>query len=227
MSANIEAIEIETAPHPTSSVIWLHGLGADGYDFVPVVEELDLAGLAPIRFIFPHAPMRPITVNGGMVMRGWYDITSIDFDTRREDESGIRASAAILERFVARENERGIADRRIVLAGFSQGGAIVLHGGLRHPRRLAGIIALSTYLPLASTLVAECAQANRDVPLFMAHGLFDAVIPFDLGANSHELLLGGGYRVEWHQYQMDHAVCDEEINDIGAWLRRVLPMEEA
>ncbi len=222
MNAMTTPIEIETAPNPHSSVIWLHGLGADGNDFVPIVEELDLAGLAPIRFIFPHAPMRAITINGGMVMRGWYDILSLDFDSRREDEAGVRESAAILTDLVARENTRGIDDRRIVLAGFSQGGAIVLHAGLRHQRRLAGILALSTYVPLASTLMAESGKANRDVPLFMAHGIFDAVIPFDLAANSHELLLGGGYRVQWHEYEMDHAVCTQEIDHVGAWLRGVL-----
>lgn len=222
MTADLPAIEIETAPAPQACVILLHGLGADGSDFVPVVEELDLAGVPPLRFIFPHAPLRAVTINGGMVTRAWYDILSLDFAMRRTDEQGIRASAETLERLIARENARGIADARIVVAGFSQGGAIVLHGGLRHARRLAGILALSTYVPLATTLAAEAAAANRDVPIFLAHGSQDDVIPFSASEASRDLLYAAGYDVEWHEYEMGHAVCREEIRDMGAWLRRVL-----
>lgn len=222
MSDFLQTIEIETAPQPEAAVIWLHGLGADGNDFVPIVDELDLRGMPALRFVFPNAPMRPVTINGGMVMRAWYDITNLEFAARQEDEPGIRDSARILSRLIARENVRGIMEARIVVAGFSQGGAIVLHGGLRHPARLAGILALSTYLPLAATLAAESSAANRDTPIFMAHGAQDAVIPFAAAHRSQNQLRGAQYRIEWHEYPMDHAVCVEEIRDLNAWLRACL-----
>jgi phospholipase/carboxylesterase len=218
----LPAVEIETAPRPEAAIIWLHGLGADGHDFEPVVDQLGAAHLPPLRFVFPHAPFRAVTINGGMRMRAWYDITSIDFDQRREDEAGIRASSNQLSALMARENERGIADERIVLAGFSQGGAIVLHCGLRHPRRLAGILALSTYLPLAATLGAEAQDANHHTPMFLAHGWSDGVIPFHLGQTSAQTLLKAGYAVDWHAYAMEHGVCLEELAAIGDWLAQVL-----
>lgn len=220
----LDAVEIETGPAPRASVIWMHGLGADGHDFEPIVPELSLPK-GPIRFIFPHAPHRPVTINGGMRMPAWYDILepTLDPASRREDAQGIRGSQAQVEALVARERERGVPDSRIVLAGFSQGGAIALHTGLRHPARLAGIMALSTYLPLQSTLAAEASPANRDVPVFMAHGLVDPVVVPVRATASRDLLLGAGYGVQWHEYPMPHAVCAEEIADIGAWLRRVLP----
>jgi phospholipase/carboxylesterase len=216
------AIEVETGPEPQAAIIWLHGLGADGHDFEPVVRELNLEALPPLRFVFPHAPMRPITVNGGMTMRGWYDVTSIDFGERQEDEAGIRDSANRLAAMMARENERGIDDARIVLAGFSQGGAIALHAGLRHPRRIAGILALSTYLPLRSTVPAEAHPNNRSTPIFMAHGWSDAVIPVDLAQLSARSLTEAGYSLDWHAYAMDHSVCLEELNAISRWLAGVL-----
>ena len=218
----LPAVEIETGPQPTHAVIWLHGLGADGHDFEPLVAEFDATRLPPTRFVFPHAPLRPITVNGGYVMRSWYDIVSLDFAQRREDAQGVRDSARQVERLIAHENARGVIDRHIVLAGFSQGGAIVLHTGLRHPRRLAGILALSTYLPLADTVAAERHAANRDVPIFMAHGDRDAVIPYTFGERSGAFLAGLGHSVAWHRYHAEHALCLEELHDIEAWLRTTL-----
>lgn len=218
----LPAVEIETRSPPTHTVIWLHGLGADGHDFEPIVDELDPDRLPGIRFIFPHAPIRPVTINGGYPMRAWYDIVSSDFSQRREDPRGVRESARLLENLIARENARGIADDHIVLAGFSQGGAIALHTGLRHPRRLAGILALSTYLPLADSFIAEADAANHDVPIFMAHGHGDTVIPYDFALRSSELLQATGYALEWHPYFADHTVCLEEIRDIETWLARVL-----
>ncbi len=218
----LPGIEIETGPAPRHAVIWLHGLGADGNDFVPVVEALDHRRLPPTRFILPHAPSRPVTINAGYVMPAWFDILSLDFAGRREDAEGVRQSAALVEALVARENARGIEDSRIVLAGFSQGGAIVLHAGLRHPRRLAGILALSTYLPLAGTLAAEASPANRDLPLFLAHGEDDPVIPYAFGRQSGQLLEGLGYPARWHGYPMEHEVCMEEIRDLEGWLAEVM-----
>jgi phospholipase/carboxylesterase len=220
VSRVLETLEIETAPDPQASVIWLHGLGADGHDFEPIPHELDLASAA-VRFVFPHAPMMPVTINQGFVMRAWYDIVATDLG-RREDEAGIRASQAALEELVARERERGIPTRRIVLAGFSQGGAIALQTGLRHPERLAGIMALSCYVPIASTVAGEAHAANRDVPIFMAHGDLDPVVPIARARESRALLEGLGYPVEWHEYRMPHSMCVEEIARLGAWLRRIL-----
>lgn len=218
----LPAVEIETGANPPCAVIWLHGLGADGHDFEPIVDELDLADLPAIRFVFPHAPMRPVTINGGYVMRAWYDIVSLDFSDRREDPQGVRESALQIEALIARENSRGIADEHIVLAGFSQGGAVALHAGLRHKQRLAGILALSTYLPLADTLPAEANVANRAVPIFMAHGRGDTVIPCALGQRSGERLQIMGYPLQWHTYNAEHTVCMEELRDIETWLHGLL-----
>jgi phospholipase/carboxylesterase len=202
----------------------MHGLGADGNDFVPIVRELDLSGLDPIRFIFPHAPMRPVTINNGYVMRAWYDVSYGDLEGRskRADERGVRASQAEIARLLDHERGRGIASRRIVLAGFSQGGAIALQTGLRYPHPLAGIMALSTYLPCAESMPEEAAPANAGLAVFMAHGTEDPVVPYAMGANSCEYLGKLGYAVEWHEYAMPHSVCLEEVRDISAWLRGVL-----
>jgi phospholipase/carboxylesterase len=224
MQKPLETIEIESGKNPTASVIWLHGLGADGNDFVPIVGELGLDGSPAVRFVFPHAPMRPVTINNGYVMRAWYDVSFGDLEgkSRRADEQGVRESQAQINALIGREEQRGIAAASILLAGFSQGGAIALHTGLRHPRKLAGMIALSTYLPLAETLPSEASAANTSTPVFMAHGLFDPVVPLAMGAGSMTLLAGLGYSVAWRQYPMPHSVCAQEIEDIGDWLRRVL-----
>ena len=216
----LEAIEIETAPSPSRAVIWLHGLGADGHDFVDVVPALGLRD-TPLRFVFPHAPMMAVTINHGMVMRAWYDVRG-DAGVRREDEPGVRASQARIEALIAREKARGVAAERLVLAGFSQGGAMALHTGLRHPERLAGVMALSCFLPLADRVAAEASAANRDVPIFMAHGSYDPVIPLARAEESRGLLQSLGYAVEWKEYAMPHSVCPEEVTDIGDWLGRVL-----
>jgi len=215
----LDAIEIETGKNPTASVIWLHGLGADGNDFAPIVPELRLPK-AGIRFVFPHAPVRPVTINAGMRMRAWYDIA--DGANRREDERGVRASQVLIEALIAREKERGTKAGRLVLAGFSQGGAIALHAGLRHPERIAGIMALSAYVPVGEKLSAERSTANRDVPIFMGHGSDDPIIPLVRAEQSRNLLKSLGYPVEWHEYGMPHSVCPEELTDIGTWLRKVL-----
>ncbi|HEX6154928.1 MAG TPA: alpha/beta fold hydrolase [Burkholderiales bacterium] len=209
----MEAIEIETGPNPTAAVIWLHGLGADGHDFEPIVPELELP--KSVRFVFPHAPIRPVTINQGMRMRAWYDI--FQFGGGAEDDAGIRASQKSIEQLIAREK-----GRRIVLAGFSQGGAIVLQTALRHPERLAGLMALSTYLPLAATLESERSVANRDLPIFMAHGKFDDIIPIDRARQSRDFLKKLNYQVEWREYPMPHSVCAEEIRDISEFLVRIL-----
>jgi phospholipase/carboxylesterase len=209
----MDAVEIETGPEPRAAVIWLHGLGADGHDFEPIVPELDL-DLA-VRFVFPHAPVRPVTINNGMRMRAWYDI--FQFGGGPEDEAGIRASQKIVEALIAAE--RG---KKVVLAGFSQGGAIVLQAALRHAEALAGVLALSTYLPLAGKLQAEASSANRAVPIFMAHGQYDEIIPIDRAEASRDALQRLGYAVEWHAYPMPHSVCAPEIADISRFLNRVL-----
>jgi phospholipase/carboxylesterase len=219
MPEPLAAIEIETGKNPAASIIWLHGLGADGNDFAPIVPELRLPKTA-IRFVFPHAPVQPVTINGGMRMRAWYDIS--DGANRREDERGVRASQALIETLIGREKERGTKAERLVLAGFSQGGAIALQTGLRHPERIAGIMALSTYVPVGETLTAEASAANRDVPIFMAHGSYDPVIPLGRAEQSRGLLQSLGYPVEWREYGMPHSVCPEELADIGAWLGKVL-----
>jgi phospholipase/carboxylesterase len=217
----LEAIELATGPAPRAAVIWLHGLGADGHDFEPVVPQLGLpAGLA-VRFVFPHAPRIPVTINGGAVMRAWYDVRAAD-GARRQDAAGVRRSAEQLTALIAREVGRGVAARRIVLAGFSQGGAMALHTGLRHPERLGGILALPCFLPLADTVATEAAGPNRDVPVLMAHGTQDAMIPISRGRQSRDRLLALGYRVDWREYPMPHSVSAEEIADVGDWLGRIL-----
>ena len=221
MSGLLPSIELTTGANPTASVIWLHGLGADGNDFVPVVSELGLPPPLAVRFIFPHAPMQPVTLNGGFVMRAWYDIAAADLSLR-EDEAGVRQSQREIEKLIAREKTRGIPAGKIVLAGFSQGGAIALQTGLRHPERLAGVLALSAYLPLPWTLAAEASAANADVPIFMAHGVVDPTIPLLLANLSRQRLELQGYQVEWHPYLMPHSLCPEEIRDIGIWLKHVL-----
>jgi phospholipase/carboxylesterase len=217
----LEALEVETAPSPRAAVIWMHGLGADGYDFVDIPPLLRLPESLAVRFVFPHAPMQPVTINGGMVMRAWYDVRH-DAGARREDEAGIRASQQHIEALIAREKARGVTTARLVLAGFSQGGAMALHTGLRHGEPLAGIMALSCFLPLAERLAGEASAANRDTPIFLAHGTHDPVIPLVRARHAHEVLAGLGYRVEWHEYPMPHSVCDAELRDIGAWLAKIL-----
>ncbi len=218
----LPAVELEPATTAGATVIWLHGLGADGHDFEPIVPELGLPEGHGVRFVFPHAPKIPVTLNGGFVMPAWYDIQSLD--VRGQDEAGIRRSSAAIEELIARELERGIASERIVLAGFSQGGAIALFTGLRHPRRLAGIMALSTYLVAPDALESELAEANRTTPIFQAHGTLDPMVPHRLGTASRDWLVDRGWAVEFHDYPMAHQVCLEEIEAIGAWLRQVLEL---
>jgi len=222
MTAQLLAcVELETGAHPNAAVIWLHGLGADGNDFVPIVEEMRLPPALTIRFVFPHAPVRPVTLNGGMAMRAWYDIYAANL-SERADLAGVRASQAQVEALIARERTRGIAANRIVVAGFSQGGAIALHTGLRHAERLAGIVALSTYLVRADDLAVEASAANREVPIFMAHGTLDPVVRLEWGEASRGALAANGYRVEWHTYGMPHSVVWDEIEAISTFLARVL-----
>jgi phospholipase/carboxylesterase len=212
---SVDAIQIETGARPEAAVIWLHGLGADGHDFEPIVPELRLK--KPLRFVFPHAPVRPVTINQGMRMRAWYDILQLGGGP--EDEAGLRASQKITEELI---RAQGLPARKIVLAGFSQGGAIVLQTALRYPERLAGVIALSTYLPLASTLAAERSEANRDIPIFMAHGQYDDLIPIQRARQSREYLEKLGYKIEWHEYPMPHSVCAPEIADLSAFLSEII-----
>ena len=211
----MEAIQIETGPRPEAAVIWLHGLGADGHDFEPIVPELELT--KPVRFVFPHAPVRPVTINNGMRMRAWYDI--YQFGGGREDDQGLRASQKLVDELI---RAQGLPPEKIVLAGFSQGGAIVLQTGLRHAERLAGIMALSCYLPIASTVAAERSAANRSIPIFMAHGAYDDIIPIQRAQQSRAALESLGYAVEWHDYPMPHSVCAPEIADISAFLSKVI-----
>lgn len=217
----LDTIEIETSDNPTAAVIWMHGLGADGNDFVPIVGELDLTGCPGIRFVFPHAETMPVTINNGYVMRAWYDILGMDL-VRREDEAGLRASQRRIEDLIMREVARGISADNIVLAGFSQGCAMTLQTGLRHPHKLAGLICLSGYLPLAGTVAAERSDANRQTPIFMAHGRGDGVVTINRAEASRDLLKELGYEIDWHEYLMPHSVCAEELDDIGLWLKQVL-----
>jgi phospholipase/carboxylesterase len=222
MSAELlPCVELETAANPTASVIWLHGLGADGNDFVPIVPELRLPAALPQRFVFPHAPVRPVTINNGVRMRAWYDISAADLNNRA-DLTGVQQSQRQLETLIEREVTRGIAAARIILAGFSQGGAIALYTGVRHAQRLAGIIALSTYLVAADKLPVDAASINRSLPIFMGHGTADPIVRFEWGDASRRALQAAGYRVEWHTYPMEHSVCLEEIQAVSAWLQRVL-----
>ncbi len=224
-----QTVEIETGANPDGSIIWLHGLGADGHDFEPIVPELQLPASLALRFVFPHAPVRPVTINGGMSMRAWYDIYSLD-RAGAVDEQGVRDSGDITTSLVRREQERGVAADRIVLAGFSQGGAIALHAALRYPERLAGLMALSTYLPLSSSLDSEVVDnpdaVNKDIPIFMAHGTFDPVLPMQMGTDSRDLLRDRGFEIEWRDYPMAHAVCAEEIAHIRRWLLEVFGVAE-
>jgi len=220
--AALETIEAESGPHPSATVIILHGLGADGNDFVPIAQELDLDALGPVRFIFPHAPVIPVTINGGYRMRAWYDILGSEMQGR-EDEPGLRQSRAAIEELLVREEqERGMPSERIVLAGFSQGCAMALLAGLRHGPRLAGIAGLSGYLPLAKTTAAERSPANRDAPIFLAHGTLDDIVLPERGEASRDALLALGCPLEWHSYPMGHSVSMEEIADLNAWLLKVL-----
>jgi phospholipase/carboxylesterase len=217
----LSCVEREPPSPAVAAVVWLHGLGADGHDFVPMVPELGLPADHGVRFVFPHAPRIPVTLNGGLVMPAWYDIKSLD--VRGQDEAGIRRSDTEVRHLIAREVERGIEPSRIVLAGFSQGGAIALFTGLRHPERLAGIMALSTFLVAPESLDAEATDANRRVPIFQAHGTLDPMVPHALGTMTRDWLTERGWKVEAHDYPMAHQVCREEIVAIGEWLRRVLP----
>jgi len=220
-SPELETLEGATGEHPVASVIVLHGLGADGSDFVPVAEALDLSAVGAVRFVFPHAPVRPVTINGGYRMRAWYDILGTDLQ-RREDEAGLRESARAIAALIDRERERGIAAHRIVLAGFSQGCAMTLLTGLRYPERLAGLAGMSGYLPLADSTAAERSEANRDVPIFLAHGSEDEIVAPARGRASRDALAALGHAVEWHEYPMEHSVCPEEIGALNQWLLRVL-----
>lgn len=224
----LETVEFETGPSPTWTILWLHGLGADGHDFAPIVPELVRPDWPALRFVFPHAPVRPVTINNGMRMRAWYDIVHFDFDAlhrdaakNRADEAGVAESVAQVEALIARENERGIPAERIVLIGFSQGGAITLSAGLRRRVPLAGLAGLSTYLPEAPQAAAAALQAAAtSQPLFMAHGQFDPVVPAATGLRSSQAMKAMGFGLEWHEYPMAHQVCAEEIGDLGDWLSR-------
>jgi phospholipase/carboxylesterase len=220
----LETIELEIGKNPAAAVIWMHGLGADGNDFVPIVNELDLSGAPAIRFVFPHAPMMPVTINNGYVMRAWYDVAMGDLQTgaRRADEAGVRKSQAHIGELIARENDRKIPFKNIMLAGFSQGGAMALQTGLRYPDALAGVMALSCYLPCAASFAAEATPANAKTPLFIAHGTQDPVVPYAMGRQSCDLLVQSGYAVQWREYPMQHSVCLEEVRDIGAWITSAL-----
>jgi phospholipase/carboxylesterase len=220
-SSLLDTIELESAPNPTVAVIWMHGLGADGNDFVPIVKELNLHGCPAIRFVFPHATTMPVTINGGYVMRAWYDILGTDI-AKREDETGLRLSQKSIEQLLEREKARGIPANRIILAGFSQGCAMALQVGLRYPEKLAGLLCLSGYVPLRDVLVNERHSANHETPIFLAHGRADPVIPLQRAEQSRDLLLELDYKIEWHEYMMQHSVCAEEIDDISAWLQNVL-----
>jgi phospholipase/carboxylesterase len=217
MGATLTHITLESGKQPQHSIIWLHGLGADGGDFVPVVDELKLP--VAVRYIFPDAPLRPVTINGGMVMRAWYDIAAQSI-AAQQDAAGIRAAQSLVEELIAQEVARGIVPGNIFLAGFSQGGAIALHTALRQAVPLGGVLALSAYLPLAESAVSETQAVTRAMPIFMAHGRADPVIPRALGAASRDALLELGYAVEWHEYPMQHSVCEDELRDIGAWLTK-------
>lgn len=219
MTSPPPTLEMETGANPRASIFVMHGLGADGSDFAPFVDEIDLAAIGPVRWLFPNAPQIPVSINGGYVMPAWYDIAA---DRSREDEAGLRRSQASIDALLAREQARGVPAHRIVLGGFSQGCAMALLTGLRYPQRLAGILGMSGYLPLASALAAERSAANADVPIFLAHGTQDEMIPLPRAAASRDALAALGYAVEWHQYPMGHSVCAPEVQDVQRWLLRVL-----
>ncbi|MFT3822244.1 MAG: alpha/beta hydrolase fold domain-containing protein [Rubrivivax sp.] len=217
----LQTIEVTSTDRPAASIIVLHGLGADGTDFLPFADEIDLSPVGPVRWVLPRAPVRPVTINGGHAMRAWYDILGTDL-VRREDEAGLRDSFAAVQALIEREVARGVPARRIVLAGFSQGCAIALGAGLRCPQRLAGLVGMSGYLPLAASTAAERAAANADVPVFLAHGRNDPVVALARGTASRDQLQALGYAVEWHDYPMEHSVCIEEVRALQSFLRRVL-----
>jgi phospholipase/carboxylesterase len=219
---SVEAIEVETGKAPTGAIIWMHGLGADGRDFEPVVPQLVRPGERALRFVFPNAPVQPVTINNGYAMRAWYDIIGIDRHSA-QDEKGIRASDALVRALIQRENERGIPAERIAIAGFSQGGAMALFSGTRYPEKLAGIMGLSCYMLVATKFDAERVATNQATPVFLAHGTQDPVVPLQLGLDTRELLEKSGYAVEWRTYVMPHSVCPEEVAHIAEWIRRVLP----
>ena len=216
-----ETVEVGGGEKPDGTVIWLHGLGADGHDFEPIVAELDLDKQADLRFVFPHAPVRPVTINGGIPMRAWYDVMSLD-RSGPQDEAGIRDSAETLKRLIEREHDRGVDYDRIVLAGFSQGGAIAMHTAMRFPEKLAGLMALSTWMPLEATIDGEVMQSPesqpRDLPVLMAHGSFDPMLPIAVGQHARDIMQKAGFNVQWHEFPMAHAVCAEEIAEIRRWL---------
>ena len=218
--STLESVIVETGTRPSFTIIWMHGLGADGHDFEPLVPELIEAGMPSLRFVFPHAPVRPVTLNNGYRMRAWYDLLAID---RRaaEDAEGIHASAGAIGELIKRENASGIPTSRIAIAGFSQGGAMALHVATRAPEKLAGVIALSCYLPLARQFATERSSANLATPMFIAHGQQDPVVPFQLGDDSRRVLEGTGFKVEWHAYSMPHSLCEQEVADIRAFLKRI------
>ena len=219
MAQLLPAIEVATTENPQFAVIWLHGLGADGSDFEPVVSELGLADQPGVRFIFPHAPSMPVTCNGGYVMPAWYDIITLEKHSRRVDEAGIVTSRQAIRRLIERENQRGIPCARIFLAGFSQGGAVAYTTALTHPEKLAGLIALSTYIPVQGLLIDEMAEANKAIPVFAAHGVDDDVVAPELGMAARDFLIEQGYCVEWHEYPIPHSVCLPEVKAIGKWLK--------
>ncbi len=219
----LETLEFESGPDPYATLIVLHGLGADGNDFVPICEALDLSAVGNVRFIFPNAPMRPVTINNGYVMRAWYDILGSG-GVRREDVDGLRASQAAIDELIDREVERGVPAHRIVLAGFSQGCAMTLLTGLRHEARLAGLVGMSGYLPLAASTAAEAHPANAGIPIFMGHGRFDPMVSMDRASASRDLLAGLGYQVEWHEYPIEHSVSPDEIADLNRWLLRAFAL---
>jgi phospholipase/carboxylesterase len=216
-----ETVELETGADPRNCVIWLHGLGADGHDFEPVVPLLGMHAVSATRFVFPHAPVRPVTINNGMRMRAWYDIRGMQV-SRDQDEDGIEHSAGLVRALIRRENERGIGCSRIVVAGFSQGGAIATHVALRYPEKLAGLLALSTYLLFPDRLARERSQANAGIPVFVGHGSMDPMVPLGMGQHFTDTLTALSYTVSWHQYPIPHSVDQEELTDVGAWLRATL-----
>ncbi|HEY0684371.1 MAG TPA: alpha/beta fold hydrolase [Steroidobacter sp.] len=217
-SESADAVVLTPPTSPTAAVIWLHGLGADGFDFVPIVEELRLPASLPVKFVFPHATPRPVTINNGYVMRAWYDIKGFGPE-RAEDDAGIRESEGVVKKYIEQQIAQGIPADKIVIAGFSQGGAIAFQAGLRYPQRLAGLMALSTYLPLRSTVAQEASAANRDVPILMCHGAYDPVVQLQMGEASRDVLQSLGYRIEWRTYPMEHSVCMEEVVEISRWLQ--------
>ncbi len=216
---------VELGPEQANySIIWLHGLGANGHDFEPIVPELQLPASAKIRFIFPHAPPQPVTINSGMIMPAWYDIVSPDL-AQQEDETGIRQSQQHIDALIQRENSRGVVSENIIVAGFSQGGAIALQTSLRYPHRLGGVMALSSYLPLVQSFHLEVSEANQQLPIFMAHGSHDPIVPLPLGEDSRHWLEQHGYQPEWKTYYMEHSVCPEEITDISRWLKQIFQLD--